>query len=351
MDIDAFVSLHRQEWDRLDHLVRRSGKLRRLRPEEADELVDLYQRAATQLSVVRSKLPDQALIVRLTALVAGARGAVTGVRRSPATAAARFFATDMPAALYRVRWWTLAAAVLTLAVATATGAWLVHDPGLRAQLAPSTAAQDLVQHGFRGYYSDNPAAHFAAQVWTHNALITAICLASGVAFGVVPVYLLVMNGLNIGIDGGYLIAAGHGREFFTLILPHGMLELTAVFVAGGAGARLGWTLIDPGPRARLQALAEEGLDAARIVVALVLALAVSGMIEAFVTPSDWPDWARFGAGGAAWLSFTGYAVLAGRRAVRRRPAGRSAEADELDVGPGPLPAQRTGQPPATPALF
>ena len=82
----------------------------------------------------------------------------------------------------------------------------------------------------------------------------------------------------------------HGRAdlFFGLILPHGMLELTAVFVAAGTGLRLFWAWVEPGPRTRSQALAEEGRAAFAIAVGLVGVLAVSGFIEGFVTPSGLP---------------------------------------------------------------
>jgi len=111
---------------------------------------------------------------------------------------------------------------------------------------------------------------------------------------------------------------GHGEavEFFTLILPHGMLELSAVFLAAAAGLRMGWAVIDPGPRRRVQALAEEGRATVTIVLGLIVVLATSGAIEAFVTPSALPSWARIGIGAVAEAGFLTYVIVAGRRARR-----------------------------------
>jgi uncharacterized membrane protein SpoIIM required for sporulation len=121
--------------------------------------------------------------------------------------------------------------------------------------------------------------------------------------------------------------------FFGLILPHGLLELTAVFVAAGAGLRLGWTVIDPGPRSRADALAQEGRAAAGMALGLSLVLLVSGVIEAFVTPSALPTWARIGIGCVAEALFLAYVFGLGRRAALAGETGDVAEDERGDVLP------------------
>ena len=106
-----------------------------------------------------------------------------------------------------------------------------------------------------------------------------------------------------------MIAHGKGLLFFALILPHGILELSAVFLAAATGLRLGWTVIDPGPRPRSQALAEEGRAAVTVALGLVAVLLVSGVIEAFVTPSGLPAWARILIGLAAGAAFLTYVIV------------------------------------------
>ncbi len=118
-----------------------------------------------------------------------------------------------------------------------------------------------------------------------------------------------------------MAANGKLGLFFGLILPHGMLELTAVFVAAGAGLRLGWTVIDPGPRRRTDALADEGRSAMVVGLALGVVLAVTGVIEAFVTPSGLPTWARIAIGVAAEAAFIVYVWVVGGRAVRAGETG------------------------------
>jgi uncharacterized membrane protein SpoIIM required for sporulation len=123
---------------------------------------------------------------------------------------------------------------------------------------------------------------------------------------------------------------GHGKavEFFTLILPHGMLELSAVFLAAAAGLRMGWAVIDPGQRPRIQALAEEGRATVTIALGLIVVLAASGAIEAFVTPSSLAPWARIGIGAVVEIGFIAYIVAAGRRARRLGLSADMADAPE-----------------------
>jgi uncharacterized membrane protein SpoIIM required for sporulation len=112
-----------------------------------------------------------------------------------------------------------------------------------------------------------------------------------------------------------MFAHGRGVEFFALILPHGMLELSAVFLAAAAGLRLGWRIIDPGPLPRSQALAAAGRETITLALGAIVVLLVSGVIEAFVTPSPLPTWARIGIGACAEAIFLGYVIVLGRRAA------------------------------------
>jgi uncharacterized membrane protein SpoIIM required for sporulation len=127
--------------------------------------------------------------------------------------------------------------------------------------------------------------------------------------------------LNLGVGIGLMSSAGRLDVFLGLILPHGLLELTAVFVAAGTGLRLGWTVIDPGPRTRRVALAEEGRAALGMAIGLALVLFVSGAIEGFVTPSGLPTWARISIGVLAELAFLAYVYVLGGRAVRAGDTG------------------------------
>ncbi|GAB3874132.1 hypothetical protein GCM10029964_015590 [Kibdelosporangium lantanae] len=135
-----------------------------------------------------------------------------------------------------------------IAVTGLLAVWIANNPDVQGSIAAPAEIEQLTRPGgeFETYYSSNPAASFAFRVWTNNAWVAASCLLLGVLFGLPVVYALWMNALNTGLSAGLMVAAGRGEVFLGLIAPHGILELTAVFVAAGIGMRLGWTVIDPG---------------------------------------------------------------------------------------------------------
>ena len=333
MDLDAYVAAHRADWQRLETLLARASRPRRLSGGEVDEVVDLYQRVATHLSVVQSAGPDPQLIGRLSTLVARARGTVAGSRQSSWRDAARFLARDFPAVCYRTRWWWGGAALGFLIVATAFGVWVANDPQVQLAIADPDKVRRLVDQDFAGYYRSAPAQDFAARVFTNNAYVAAQAILFGVLLGLPIPYILFQNALNVGVSGGLLAANGRTGLFFGLILPHGLLELTAVFVACGLGLKLGWTVVDPGRRTRSAALAQEGRALVTGALGLAVVLLVSGLIEGFVTPSGLPTAARIGIGVLAEAAFLAWVFGPGRRAHRAGVTGDVTAARAGDVLP------------------
>ncbi len=316
MDLDAYVLAHAPEWQRLEELTRR----RRLSGAESDELVERYQQVATHLSVVRTSAPDASLIAHLSSLLARSRNRAAGTRVGTWRGVTSFFVDRFPAALYRLRWWWLGTFAANVVLTAVMMLWLLDHPNVEQSLLSPDQVDQLVNHDFEDYYSENAAGHFAAQVWINNAWVSALCLALGV-LGLPIIMLLFRNIANLAIIGSIMTRHGHGGHFWGLILPHGLLELTAVFVAGGVGLRLFWSWVEPGETSRAQSLAREGRTAGTVALGLVAVLFVSGLIEAFVTPSGLPTWARVGIGVLAELVFFAYVFVVGRAAVHRGQTG------------------------------
>jgi len=324
MDLDALTAARRAEWERLDEL----GRMGRLSGDDVDELVTRYRSASADLAEIKTSAGRSPEGDHLSTLLARARLRLTGTPDNVLRQLPRFFLLQLPAALYRLRWTTLAVAVFFVIVTTLVALWIARDPIALAALGSEADLEQYAEHDFTDYYSDNPAAVFAGTVWTNNAWIAAQCVMFGIT-GFWPVMVIIQNAVGVGTAAAVLFAHGYGDVFLLFIAPHGQLELTSIFVAAAAGLHIFWAWVAPGARSRGEALAAAGRSLATVAVGLVLALALSGLVEGFVTRQSWPWPVKIGLGTAALAVFLWYMLWVGRRATA---AGETGDLTEYEAG-------------------
>ena len=324
MDLDAYSAAHRDEWEELARL----GSKRSFSGAEADSLIDHYQSGASQLSAIKTTAGQSASGDRLSLWLSRARLRFTGASTNVLSQLPRFFANQLPAALYRIRWLCLVVSAASVLIAVIYGAWASNDP--QVLLATRGTEADMQQYAkeFVDYYSNYSGSSFTGFVWTNNAWIAAQAIFLGV-FGVFTPVIIFQNAQSVGLAAAGLGHLGDLDKFFLYIAPHGQLELYAIFVAGATGMRIFWAWIAPGTRTRGRALAEEGRALFTIVIGLIGALLVSGIIEGFVTRQPWPWPIKIGIGTVALAAFLTYQWVVGRRAVQ---AGETGDLEEFEAG-------------------
>ncbi len=160
-------------------------------------------------------------------------------------------------------------------------------------------------------------------IFTNNIRVTFVAFGLGITLGLGTAWLLAFNGTLLGALAGVLAARGIHGPFWVLVLPHGLLELSCIAIAGACGLHLGWSVVDPGSLRRSEALWRAGRDAVMVAACLVPPLVVAGLIEGFLTPSALPGWFSIGVGVLVALAFWAWVVFAGRRRSPR--AGRPAD--------------------------
>ncbi|MDQ4215405.1 stage II sporulation protein M [Microbacterium capsulatum] len=323
MDADALADARNREWSRLDELSRQ-----RLDGAGVDELITRYRAASADLADLTTSIGSSPQSAYVSTILARARLRLTGTDENVLRQTGRFFARQLPAALYRLRWTTLAIALGSLAVIAVVAAWISSDPAVVASLGSKADLAYYANHAFTDYYTENPAAEFAGMVWTNNAWIAAQCVLFGVT-GIWPIMMLVQNAVGIGIAVGVMFAMGRGDVVVLHLLPHGMLELTCVFVAAAAGLHIFWAWLVPGERGRGAALAAAGRSLGAVALGLVFALALSGAVEGFVTGWGLPWPVKIGIGALALGVFLAYMLVLGRRAQRH---GETGDLTEFEAG-------------------
>jgi len=279
-----FVEERSAEWAELAGLLDAAkGRPERLGPDGVRRLGLLYRAAAADLGLARRAFPADPVTQRLDGLVLRGRQAVYG--HEPRRASLWDFVTTGYWQRVRERPGFLALAAALLLVPVVLGwIWGLNDPA---------AAYGLVPEQFRsrggepiaGSLSLSDEAGFAGQIFTNNIRVTFLAIATGITLGLGTAALAIYNGLLVGALGGISAYDGNAERFVTLVIPHGVIELSLIIVSVMAGLRIGWAIVEPGHRTRLQSLGAEARPAMEIVLGTMPWLVLAGLVEGFFTGS------------------------------------------------------------------
>jgi uncharacterized membrane protein SpoIIM required for sporulation len=222
-------------------------------------------------------------------------------------------------AIHQTTKFIIVAAVIMFGVAIASWIWVANSAEARAGSLPPGAREAVMHSGGGRAPGLGPPPGLSTYIFINNVRVAVFAFALGITI-VGTVYLLVYNGLMLGVLGGAYMAFGKAAAFLTLIVPHGLLELTAICIAGGAGLRVGWAVIDPGDRPRSQALREEAAGAVIVVIGVIPAFFVAALIEGFISGTAVPDVVEVGIG---ILAVGGYLAFLFGLPAKARDARRS----------------------------
>lgn len=297
-----------------------------------DELIVRYRAASADLAELKTSVGDSPQGAHLSTILAAARLRFTGAPDNVLAQTSRFFTRQLPAALFRIRWTTGVIALVFLVIGVIAAAWIAADPQRIAALGTPEVLRQYAEEDFVDYYG--PMASFAGMVWLNNAWIALQCVLFGVT-GFWPVWMIMQNAMGLGVAGAVMAAHGRLDVMLLHILPHGLLELTAIFVAAAAGLHIFWAWAVPGRRTRAQSLAAEGRALATVAIGLIFTLFLSGLVEGFITGSTLPWAVKIGIGAAALGLFLFYMLVIGRRAARE---GETGDLLEFEAGTPTLTA-------------
>ena len=294
----SLIAASAPRWNRFAALLAtaQKGGLRALGEEGVREFVREYRALAGDLARLRTAAGGHAIdeLFHLGRLVAGAHNLLYRDRGMPLRAAIRFLFTDVPREVRRSAAPILLAATLLFGPALVSGVAVGRTPGLAAQLLPATMlkrADDGVRRARDGEgYIDDPQLFrpvMASSIVSNNVQVSFAVFAGGVTAGLLSALLLVTNGISLGSVVGLYVSKGIGLLLLAFVAPHGVLELSAICIAGGAGFLLAAALLVPGARTRRRALSENSRRAIRLVAASTLLLLVAGTIEGLVSPIEW----------------------------------------------------------------
>lgn len=304
--LSDFLGSRLGKWKRLEELTSRVSRLRLkdLSGEEVREFGRLYRRTAADLAIAREEVRDQRLVNYLNHLVARAHGAIYRSESSGFGVFVSFFRYEFPAVFRRTFRYTLVSfAVFMLSAAFAYAACYFDEafadrvnPGLREAIASHTNWTEAVNRA-------NPLASTSIQ--TNNITVTFVTFAGGVLAGLGTLFALFRNGVLLGTVFELCIRYRFW-EIPIFIAAHGVIELTAIFIAGGAGLMIGKALLMPGDLRRIDALVTNGLSAIKLIIGCIPMLLIAGLIEGFISPAHIAPAYKFSISALSGLMLTMY---------------------------------------------
>jgi uncharacterized membrane protein SpoIIM required for sporulation len=323
MPIDRFIKERKTVWQRLEELLQLLDRmtLRKLHREEVRELGRIYRRTASDLAIARAESRDPRLINYLNSLVIRAHGRIYRSDSKGGQRIVEFFARDFPRTFRRTWRYTATAFGVFLLFTTIAFFGTRHDPDFSEFAGISPFFREAVINHRTHWWEDlNEASQIGStQIFTNNIRVTFYAFALGVVFGLGTVYLLAFNGAMFGAIIALTYRAGFGDDLMSFVVGHGVIELSCIFIAGGAGLLIGTALLMPGDLSRGDALKSRGLEAVQLIMGCVPLLVIAGIIEGFISPQPIPAVIKIGIGALTGIALYSYLLLAGRETEISNP--------------------------------
>ena len=315
--MNRFIDDRKNNWQRLEDLliIADSATLRGLSKAEVREFGELYRRTASDLAIARAETRDPKVVNYLNSLVIRAHGKIYRAESQGVNLVWKFFAKDFPRT-FRKHWRYTALAFLIFTVfAIFSGVLCYNDQNFADQLglAEIRYAAQTDHQWWTSLNSQNQVG--ASAILTNNILVAFMAFTYGVFFGIGTVYVLITNGLSIGGVVGvcYQANPAFANELVTFMVGHGFIELSCIFIAGGAGMLVGYSIINPGDLTRLQAFKKSGMEAIQLAIGCAAFLVIAGTIEGFLSPSSLPAWVKFATGISTGIAMYAYLCLVGQK--------------------------------------
>ena len=317
MPIDKFINQRKSAWQRLEELLDLLDRasLRRLNREEVRELGRIYRRTASDLAIARAESRDPRLINYLNSLVIRAHGRIYRADAQGGKRIRNFFARELPRTFRRT--WRYTALSFSVFAIFATFSFVATnlDPEFSELVGVNPALREIyIETKTHWWESLNEEGNQigAANIMQNNIRVTIMTFALGAMLGLGTIYYLAYNGANIASVLALTYQAGFGNDLVTFMVGHGVIELSCIFIAGGAGLLIGSAMILPGDLSRADALKTRGMEAVRLMMGVALLLVVAAIIEGFISPAPINPRIKFGIGALTGLALYSYLLFAGR---------------------------------------
>lgn len=313
-----FIAKNETYWKSLGEYNGRLAKRRSVKgltTEQVREFAHLFRLTSHHLAYAKTHFPTGETVPFLNQLVGVSHNFFYVRERSSISDVWGYFTHTFPQTVRDTwRYWVVATAIFVLS-AIFMGAFVIGEPERIDMLLPGFSrvhAPDLTDTEYREW--DN--AHMTAFFITNNTAVAFNAFVWGILGGIGSVFILAYNGLIVGGLMGFLRQGGANMTVaYALILPHGVIELLAIFLAGGAGLMLGKGVLFPGEFTRRHSIVYYARKSISLIPGMAVMLIIAAVIEGYFTPLNIPAEYKLFFAALTGILFIGY-IVGTRRCVK-----------------------------------
>ncbi|GAA5417586.1 hypothetical protein Pryu01_02660 [Paraliobacillus ryukyuensis] len=323
MQLKTFIRQHRNDWNALEQSIRTLHKRRNINNNTIDQFEHLYQKATQHLSYSQTYFPNEEVTGYLNDIVARAHNLLYTTERSSWKQIQYFFSTKFIGLLLN-QWQAVMIAMLLFGVGgLASFLAVIHNPLHINAILPAETVQNIADPSVlkSNGNASNPSL-MSTQIMTNNIQVAFLAFAGGITFGLLTGYVLIYNGILVGALAGYFWNLDSSYTFWAYIVPHGMIELLAIFIAGGSGLLMGYRLFVPKSFSRLYQLKVQTIHSVQLLLGTIPLFIIAGLIEGFLTPADLSLEFKYGIAFITVLATIAYMVI-GHYLLHRKPLQRA----------------------------
>ncbi|OXM13652.1 stage II sporulation protein M [Paenibacillus herberti] len=317
MDTTAFIRRNKPSWAELEALLGLLGK-RSARAEAAqlDRFGELYRTASAHLAYLQTHAPASEATVLLNDLVSRSHNQLHAGGTAGKSHPLRFMLYGFPM-LIKMRMPFILLAGLLFGFGGLLGYLAISaNPSVIHAVLPAGMADGVDPSRVNSDRGDINSAIMSAEIMTNNIRVAVLAFLSGVTLGFFTLYLMVFNGLLIGALAAVFAQTGYTYTFWAYILPHGVIELLAIFIAGGAGFYMGYKFFVPGELPRGLVFVQSAKESALLLLGTIPLFVIAGLIEGYITPAVLPLWVKYAIAGLTLVACVAYYLYGTSRGAR-----------------------------------
>ncbi|MFW6022094.1 MAG: stage II sporulation protein M [Halanaerobiaceae bacterium] len=284
---EKFINKHSDSWKELENIVNIINKkgIKKLETKKIKSFLELFRKSSHHLAYARTHYPESNTVSYLNNLLGKCHSHVYAVKKISSGRFKDYILIDFPDLLKKYRSYIIASFAFFFLGVLISLFMVLSNPD-NAQIFLPQQYIDAIKNNPSGGGGEWNYPLVSSYIMVNNILVSLRAFIFGITLGLGTIYVLFFNGTILGSLTAIVYLYGSPVNYWSLILPHGIIELTAIFISGAAGLIIAKNILIPGKYSRKDSIIRGSKKAISLVMGVVVMLIIAGIIEGFFTPLE-----------------------------------------------------------------